>query len=94
MSDVASLRLEPDCWERQHEAEECLVTLQRKEVGRRLFLREVTVRSVARAAACGPTLSVPGCKEGESRAEKWEGLDMGLQSVLRAGPLQCHLGSH
>lgn len=91
---MASLRLEPDCWERQHEAEECLVTLQRKEVGRRLFLREVTVWSVACAAARGPTLNVSGCKERESRAENWEGLDMGLQSVFPAGPSQCHLGGH
>lgn len=53
---MASLRLEPDCWERQHGAEERLVTLQRKEVGRRLFLREMTLRSVACAAAHGPTL--------------------------------------
>lgn len=53
---MASPRLEPDCWERQHEAEERLITLQRKEVGRRLFLREMTLRSVAYAAAHGPTL--------------------------------------
>ena len=89
---MASPRLEPDCWERQHEAEEHLVTMQRKEVGRRLFLREATVRSVACAAARGPTLSVSDCKEGEGRAENWEGLDMRLQSVVPAGPSRCHLG--
>lgn len=53
---MASPRLEPDCWERQHEAEECLITLQRKEVGRRLFLREIALRIIACAAARGPTL--------------------------------------
>lgn len=53
---MASPRLEPDCWKRQHEAAEHLITLQRKEVGRRLFLREITLRSIACAAARGPTL--------------------------------------
>lgn len=37
-------------------------------------------------------LCVPGCKEGESGAENLEGVDMGLDSVLPAGPSQCHLG--
>lgn len=58
---MASPKLEPDCCERQREAEERLVTLQRKEVGRRLFLREVTARSADRAAARGPAPRVPHC---------------------------------
>lgn len=39
-------------------------------------------------------LCVPGCREGESRAENLEGVDMGLHSVLPAGPSQRHLGGH
>lgn len=39
-------------------------------------------------------LCVPGCREGESGAKNLEEVNMGLCSVLPAGPSQCHLRGH
>lgn len=48
-------------------------------MGRRLFLREITLGSIACAAAMVP-LCVPGCRKGESGADNLAGVDMGLRS--------------
>lgn len=57
---------------------------------RGLVLGEVAAGSAARAAACGPTVSVPQ----RSRGESWQGLGSGLQPVPRAGPSRHRVRGH